>query len=247
MVPAEVIPNVTLDRGSPVPLYHQVASQLEASIQAGTIPVGARLLNEIELATRLGVSRPTIRQAISQLVDAGLVVRQRGVGTLVVSASIVRPVAFTSFFDDMAAAGLEPSTATQSLKRVTPDAEMAALFGSDEELIEIVRLRGAGGSPIALMRNWIPRRFEAITVEALNQHGLYELMRAQGASLRTATQLIGARAATAAEAALLDTARGAPCVTMKRYARDHLGELIELGDHLYRGDKYHFTSTLTAP
>ncbi|MDR0592820.1 MAG: GntR family transcriptional regulator, partial [Bifidobacteriaceae bacterium] len=192
-------------------------------------------------------SRPTIRQAVSRLVDAGLLVRQRGVGTRVVSASIVRPVAFTSFYDDMAAAGLEPRTTTQSLRLTEPTAELADLFGSDQGLIEIVRLRGAGATPIALMRNWIPARFNTVTAEALDQRGLYDLMRAQGASFRTATQLIGARAATAAEAKLLATDPGAACVTMKRYARDHLGDLIEVGDHLYRGDKYHFTSTLTAP
>jgi GntR family transcriptional regulator len=147
----------------------------------------------------------------------------------------------------MAAAGLEPRTTTQSVQLIKPSGELADLFGSDSELIEIVRLRGAGTTPIALMHNWIPARFQSVTAESLSDHGLYELMRSQGASLRTATQLIGARAATAAEAALLQTEPGAPCVTMKRYARDHLGDLIELGDHLYRGDKYHFTSTLTAP
>jgi DNA-binding GntR family transcriptional regulator len=247
MPETEVSPNITIERGSPVPLYHQVASQLQASIQAGEIPLGAWLENEIELAARLGVSRPTIRQAISQLVDAGLVVRQRGVGTRVISSSIVRPVAFTSFYDDMAAAGLEPRTTTQSVQLVIPTGELAELFGEEDQIIEIVRLRGAGATPIALMRNWIPARFDTVTPEALNEHGLYELMRAHGASLKTATQLIGARAATEAEAELLETEAGAPCVTMKRYARDHLGDLVEVGDHLYRGDKYHFTSTLTAP
>ncbi|MDR1442639.1 MAG: GntR family transcriptional regulator [Bifidobacteriaceae bacterium] len=247
MSPTEVSPQVTIERGSPVPLYHQVASQLQTSIQSGDIPLDSWLENEIDLAARLGVSRPTIRQAISQLVDAGLVIRQRGIGTRVIRSSIVRPLAFTSFYEDMAAAGLEPRTTTQSVRRVTPTAELAELFGDSSDLTEIVRLRGAGATPIALMRNWIPSRFDNITAESLNSHGLYELMRAQGASLKTATQLIGARAATAAEAKLLETEAGAPCVTMKRYSRDHLGELVEMGDHLYRGDKYHFTSTMTAP
>ena len=86
MPPTEVIPQIMIDRGSPVPMYHQVATQLESSIQTGQIGIGAWLENEIDLASHLGVSRPTVRQAISRLVDAGLVVRQRGVGTRVVSA-----------------------------------------------------------------------------------------------------------------------------------------------------------------
>ena len=124
----------------------------------------------------------------------------------------------------MAAAGLSPRTTTQSLRLAEPSDELADLFGSDQELIEIVRLRGAGATPIAMMRNWIPARFESVTAEALNEHGLYELMRSQGASLRSATQLIGARAADPSEAALLEIQPGAPCVTMKRYARDHLAD-----------------------
>ncbi len=52
---------VSLDRGSPVPLYFQVATQLEKMIESGEMPVGGRLANEVELADRLGVSRPLLR------------------------------------------------------------------------------------------------------------------------------------------------------------------------------------------
>ena len=62
---------VSLDRGSPVPLYFQVATQLEEMIESGEMPVGGRLANEVELADRLGVSRPTMRRAIQYLVERG--------------------------------------------------------------------------------------------------------------------------------------------------------------------------------
>ena len=47
--------NITVDHSSPVPLYYQVATQIEAAIDSGDLPVGARLDNEIELAARLGL------------------------------------------------------------------------------------------------------------------------------------------------------------------------------------------------
>ncbi len=64
--------HVAVDQGSPVPLYHQVSSQLAAAIAAGRLPKGSSLSSEIELAARWGISRPTARRAIQELVDQGL-------------------------------------------------------------------------------------------------------------------------------------------------------------------------------
>ncbi|MDR2252850.1 MAG: GntR family transcriptional regulator [Bifidobacteriaceae bacterium] len=239
-------PHIHIDRSSPVPLYHQVATQIEAAIRSGELGVGAWLGNEIEIANRLSVSRPTMRQAISQLVDAGFLERKRGVGTRVVSNFIVRPVALTSLFNDLEEAGMEVTTSVISVKTVTARGSLADQFGADKKLLEIRRVRGAQGAPIALMHNWIPSRFVTVTAEALATSGLYDLMRAHGVQLRTARQLIGARAATPADAELLGIAAGAACVTMLRRAYDQMGELLEVGDHIYRGDRYHFSTTLTA-
>ena len=60
---AQSVPDVPLDRTSPVPLYFQVATRLQQLIEDGELPVGSRLENEVELADRLGVSRPTMRRA----------------------------------------------------------------------------------------------------------------------------------------------------------------------------------------
>lgn len=68
---------LSVDRTSPVPLYFQLSQQLEAAIERGTLTPGSLLGNEIDLAGRLGLSRPTVRQAIQALVDKGLLVRRR--------------------------------------------------------------------------------------------------------------------------------------------------------------------------
>ena len=83
-----IAPSIRIDRSSPVPLYFQVAQRLEQMIESGEMPPGSRLENEIALADQLGLSRPTMRQAIQHLVDKGLLVRKRGVGTQVVNNSI---------------------------------------------------------------------------------------------------------------------------------------------------------------
>ena len=90
-----------LDRSSPVPLYFQVSRQIEAAIDAGQLAPGDRLENEISLADRWGLSRPTMRRAIQELVDKGLLVRRRGIGTQVVHGRVKRPMDLTSLFDDL--------------------------------------------------------------------------------------------------------------------------------------------------
>ena len=65
---------VELDRSSPVPLYYQLAQAIEAAIRDGDLSPGDRFENELALAKRLTLSRPTTRRAIQELVDKGLLV-----------------------------------------------------------------------------------------------------------------------------------------------------------------------------
>ena len=76
----------------------------------GELAPGTRLENEIDLADRLRLSRPTMRRAIGYLVDRGLLVRKRGVGTVVVHAKVQRPVELTSLYDDLASTRRDPQT-----------------------------------------------------------------------------------------------------------------------------------------
>src|SRR6478735_11189202 len=99
-----------LDRTGPVPLYFQVSSAIERAIRSGEIPAGARLENEIAIGQRAGLSRPTIRRAMEELVDKGLLVRRRGIGTQVVQGQVTRQVELTSLFDDLQSTKHSPGT-----------------------------------------------------------------------------------------------------------------------------------------
>ncbi|MFI0793217.1 GntR family transcriptional regulator [Micromonospora rubida] len=238
--------SITLDRTSPVPLYFQVAQQIEAMIDVGTLPAGHRLDNEIQLADQMGLSRPTMRQAIQHLVDKGLLVRKRGVGTQVVHSMVKRSVELSSLYDDLAQASKRPTTTVLNMARVPAedDVAIALRVPPGTEVVHLQRLRCAQGEPLAIMHNWLPEGLTDLTVERLEQRGLYEMLRAAAVHMRVANQRIGARAATLAEARLLHERRGAPLLTMSRTTYDDNGRAVEYGSHVYRATLYTFEIAL---
>jgi DNA-binding GntR family transcriptional regulator len=236
---------VDIDRSSPVPLYHQLAQAIEAAIRDGELAPGDRFENELALASRLSLSRPTTRRAIQELVDKGLLVRKRGVGTQVVQNPVHRRVELTSLFDDLARAGQQPTTDLLDYRRITVDEEIAVELNLkvDSEVVTIQRLRCANGEPLAVMTNYLPAEL-APGPEELEASGLYQALRARGIHIRLARQRIGAKPATKSEAKLLGEKPGAPLLTMSRTAFDDSGRAVEFGSHCYRASRYYFETTL---
>ncbi|MCX4965687.1 GntR family transcriptional regulator [Streptomyces sp. NBC_00654] len=233
---------LSVDRTSPVPLYFQLAQQLEAAVEQGRLAPGTLLGNEIELAARLGLSRPTVRQAIQSLVDKGLMVRRRGVGTQIVHSRVRRPLELSSLYDDLEAAGRQPATRVLRTALEPATAAVAAALGVEEgsEVHLVERLRYAHGEPMALLRNHLPRGLLDLGTERLETTGLYRMMRAEGITLHSARQSVGARAADEREAGRLGEAVGAPLLTMERVTFDDSGRTVEFGSHVYRASRYAF-------
>jgi GntR family transcriptional regulator len=237
---------VRLEHSSPVPLYHQAAQELERAIEDGRLTRGSKLEGEVELATRLGISRPTMRAAIKQLVDKGLLVRRRGIGTMVAPRPVRRAVALTSLFDDLKEAGREPQTRLLSLERgpCPPDVAEHLGLAPNAPVLVFDRLRVAGSDPIALMHNVVPDGLMEFEEEDLERTGLYDLFRGAGIAPNVATQRVGARKAGAEEAELLEMGLGDPVLTMTRIAYDTDGRPIEYGSHSYPAESYWFEMML---
>ncbi len=237
-----------LDRDSPVPLWFQIAELFRGAIENGSLAPGERLDNEIEISERLGVSRPTVRQAIQALVQKDLVVRRRGVGTIVAARRIKRPVALTSLHDDLQSAGRRPETEVLGLAEREAGPELAAALAitPGDRVLHIERLRFAEGAPLALMENTVPVAVfgSALDKAELEAHGLYELFRQRGVRPQSAQETIGARTATAQEARLLRVGRNATVLTMTRTAADASGRILEIGRHIYLASRYSFEISL---
>ena len=102
----------------------------------------------------------------------------------------------------------------------------------------MVRVRYAGDTPLAVLRNWLPPQFADLTREQLQADGLYALLRARGVRPAVARQTIGARNAKGEDRRLLRLTKAEPLLTMSRSAYDAAGEPVEFGDHCYRAEHY---------
>jgi DNA-binding GntR family transcriptional regulator len=237
---------VSIDRSSPVPLYFQLAQHLEAEIRSGSLPVGTRLENEVALARELGLSRPTVRAAFGYLAERGMVARKRGYGTVVTREKLNRDVQLTSLHDDLIRAGQQPATKVLRNEVAVASESVAAALELPEGSLVICleRIRLADGEPIALMHNFLPAALVRLNDEALETHGLYEILRAAGIALTSATQRMSAKNALAAEARLLDEPRGAALLTMERTVLDDRDRPVEFGQHVYRASRYSLRTSL---
>lgn len=230
---------VRIERSSPVPLYHQLAAQLTAAIDDGRLQPGDPFENEVALAQRLSLSRPTVRRAIQEMVDQGLLVRRRGLGTTVANRKVHRRFELTSLFDDLARAGRDPRTVVleHDLRSEIQPAQALDLEPGTP-MLSIVRLRLAGEAPLAILRNWLPPSFSDIGRDELEATGLYAALRARGTKPVVAHQSIGARMPSPSERKHLRIRGTQPVLTMTRMAFDADGRAVEFGDHCYRAEDY---------
>jgi DNA-binding GntR family transcriptional regulator len=230
---------VRIDRASPVPLYHQLAEQLSEAIATGSLEPGDPFENELALAERLHLSRPTVRRAIQELVSQGLLLRRRGLGTTVANRKVHRRAELTSLYDDLVRDGGRPVTVVLSHEVVADETAAAAMdLPPDAPLLALVRLRKSGDLPLAILRNWLPPAYTDISREQLQDQGLYAVLRDRGVRPVVAHQSISARAPRPEERRHLQLKGSEPVLTMTRSAFDAAGNAVEYGDHSYRAQDY---------
>lgn len=240
------IPEIDLDRESSDPLYRQISQPLEELILSGTLPAGHLIEDEVSMAQRLNVSRPTARRALQDLVARGLLTRRRGAGTRVTPSHVRRSLSLTSLNEDLIKSGFKPRTQVVSYQVRLADDEEAALLHCEEgnEIVRIERLRLIDERPLAFMTNLL-RVAAAPSLTQLSQLGLYACLGEQGLRPVSAEQAVGARVANDLDAKRLAIASGAALLTMQRTAYDAGGAVIEYGTHIYNAALYSFQFNLT--
>jgi len=238
----------TLDRKSPVPLYYQLKEIFRSWISDGKFDSDGRFPSESELQERFGVSRMTVRRALSELVHEGFLVREQGRGSFVVKPRVKDELRrLTSFTEDMRLRGL--STESRILDfRVVRDGEVARKMEipEDEELVQLRRLRLVEGEAIAIQNAFIRHRFcPGIVERGLAGGSLYRtLEEGYGLRLGRALQTVEAKPADEYETKMLKVEAGQPVLTLERLTYLQDGQPIEYVRSTYRGDRYRFTVEL---
>ncbi|MDY5585479.1 MAG: GntR family transcriptional regulator, partial [Arcanobacterium sp.] len=245
LMPGTWRPKISLNRHSSVPLHEQISLPMRKEILSGRVLPGTRVENELSLAARLQVSRPTTRQAFQTLVDSGLLFRRRGFGTLVAPQATHKILPPSSLHREIQK---EHSVSeSQILKHERFNADQRAVehlqCAPGTEVVELKRIRLKNGVPIAILHNLIPASFAPAEAE-LSTHGLYELFSRDGIKISSTKQSVSAQIPTPTDAKLLKMPAGEPVLVIDRTAFNTQGEIIEWGRHVYRGSLYRYESTV---
>lgn len=235
--------SIRIDKDALTPIYLQIAESIGALLASGVLPPGYVLPPERVLCEQFGVSRMTLRQAMSLLDREGLIDSRRGIGTVVRPSRLRKQQQeLRSFSEEIRERGGSPESRLISLGLATPAAAVREFFGlrEDQKVYEIQRVRLNDGEPLALEIARIPNllcpgleRFD------LAKASLYRLLEeSYGLSLESCSEEVSAEIPNSECRRLLSVpARTAVLVVnRKTYTRD--GRPVEFTRSVFRGDRY---------
>ncbi len=230
-----------LHSDSASPLYRQLMQRIRADIASGVYPVHSRIPSEAELGETYKVSRVTVRKALAELTQDGLLRRMQGKGTYVCAPrlrSSLRDV--TSFQEACRMMGRSAGARVISSQTVHVDEDQKEVLGlSGDEAVEIVRLRTADGDPVMLEVNRFPMKYAGLLREDLTG-SLYHLLSRQGIEAANGMHEISLCYATAQQAKLLGVEVGAALLQLDQVIYDQHGEPLHTSHQVIRGDRFTF-------
>jgi GntR family transcriptional regulator len=234
-----------LDKTVPIPIYFQLMEILQDYIDEhdNDFPIPT----ESELCETYGISRPTVRQAINQLVAEGLIVRYKGRGSFIKKKKIVNDFLLNiiSFNDEMQAKGLSPDTQVLNFcsRRGTPQVTQKLGIRSDEEVYYLSRLRSIDDEPIVLVNSYLPASMVGgILGKDMEKESLYHVIeRDFGHRIVRTLRTLEIRTAGRYEASLLKIREGDPLHFTETVALIEDGKPIEFSTAYYNGERNKFT------
>ena len=233
------------------PRYHRVYVTVRAWVQDGSYPPGAQLPTEPELGRIFGVSRITIRKAISALEEEGWLQRKQGRGTFARSPGVGRAVAIdlgavTEAVSDLAARTL---VTRFSAAEVDPDQETLAALQllPGERVRRATHVRELDGAPLGLITTFVPLDIAARLGSANERdQPMFMLLQEAGVPIKSAEQFLGATLAGLEAAEALAVEVGAPLLRLVRVVMETSGRPVERVVALYRADRYQYHLHLEA-
>ena len=226
----------------------RVRAHLLDLVEEGT--PGSPIPSERQLCEQLGVSRPTLRSVVDDLVRDGTLVRRQGKGMFVARAKIAQSLAQLGGAGSHIMASVDGVWASRTLAfEVGPAGARVGRrlhLAPHDEIVRVHRVRLVDGEPVCVETVHLPRRLVAdLAAEELEGVSLYALLRRRfGLTLARAVQIIEPTVADEQEAALLEVPAYSPALLFERTTQDARGRAVEFTHSIYRGDRYRIVSTL---
>lgn len=231
-----------LDGKAVTPLYVQLMEQLEDKITKGVYGPGERLQSEAEMAKTYGVSIITVRNAISALIEKGLVERKQGKGTFVSKPKFTRDMKKLHSFSEMCERiGVRAGGKMLENKLVIPEDKILNHLGLERgsQAVFISRLRYADGEPIAIENNYFPLKYAFLLGETFDDNSLFAFLNERAKVIVASSEKkIEICRATTREAGILKIGKGDPLLYIKSVTYTKDNEPIYVGTQIMNGERF---------
>ena len=208
-----------LDRQSFIPLYHQLVEKFREKIESGAWPSHSLLPSERKLCKMYRVSRGTIREAISRLVQEGLLYRRQGKGTFVTGPKLMFHK-FDTFAKDLKEKGITPSFKLLQKKKIPPELYIKSILELEkgEMIYKVMRLILGDNEPFVLVTTYFPEKFiPNLECEDLEHTAMWDvLLNKLKVPIARAIENLGAIPVDKFEAEKLKISPGSPALLVKR-------------------------------
>ena len=229
-----------LSINSDIPLYAQLVGIIKKNISSGALAVGDLLPSEAELCRTLDVSRNTVRQAIGDLEDEGLVVRKRGKGTFVADPSTNRRGVKYSFTTEVSSMGKIPSSTLVDFDIITPSPAVCRKMELQEgtKVYCFTRVRNVDGEPLILETSYYPQYiYPGLTRDMVQTHSFYSLLYHVGIVPGSAEDIYEAVILDGPRANLLGVDPGSCAFYHQRRTKTEDGRIYEYTRSYIRADR----------
>jgi GntR family transcriptional regulator len=224
--------------------YHEIAATLRERIASGDIAPGGMLPSESAMSAEFDVSRVTIRRALDVLREEGSVNARQGLGWFATGATVSQSLGVLGTIEEqMVANGMvsERHIVEYAFEKATK--AVAKVLDADQ-VLRVKRVNTADGEPFAVVTVWCPAELgKRLSRHDVERSPFYELL---DVTLKTATQTIGADAASADEARLLEIPAGSPVLRCDRVTRDANSKTVLLSHHVFPAHKTNFVVELSS-
>ena len=222
--------------------YRDIADALRLRVESGELGPGSVLPSEADLSAAYDASRVTVRRALEQLREEGLVDSRQGFGWFVATDPLRQSLGRLATIEgQLKASGVQPERRVLDFAFVTPPAWVRALLDADR-VLEVRRVNLADGQPFARVTVWCPEELGArLSRDEVEQSPFYELLPVE---LGGATQTIGAAAASSADAELLAVPTGSPVLRCHRVTTTVEGRPVLVSEHVFPAHRTEFVVDL---